>query len=352
MEQGSARIVLDRSDATFSPGEPIRGHVVMTGEPPSAVSEGSLGVRWTVSGPAGRDEGPRSASVLDAAAVSGADTLPFEVPAPGGPFSHDGPLFSIAWALDVALRTTDGRYLEASLPIVLCPWGRGGDAPRAGRPRVAYDHGPGHGGSPPAPPPARAHARHREICAGVILAGLAASGAGAVLGAPALAAVFGIMALLCAVLLVADLARRRAAGRLGDPEVLVQPAVVRPGGTFDVRVLIRPEARVRLVASSALLVGREAVRGRAGIPGDGRRRELCRAHVSLLAEPHDVGPEEELVLSGRFVLPAGLPPTFAHPTYVIGYDLLVELAAAGAEPWSCRRTVTVSPDGAWRPDTS
>jgi hypothetical protein len=351
MEQASARIVLDRSDATFSPGEPIRGHLVMTGEPAAAVAEGVIGLQWSVVGQAAADEGPRICRSLEASAVSGGDTLPFELSAPGGPFTHGGTLFSIGWTLVAALRTTDGQEIEVGAPIVVQRWGGGGDAPRAGRPRVPYDHGPDHGKPTDAERMEAARPHGRLIGGAVILVSAVATGLSFALAQPFLGAVLGAMTVLCCALYVAGLVQQRGAIRLGEPEIFIEPSLVRPGGTFDVRVLVRPSSRIRLDSARAVLEGYEYYRTGARTTGRAGRHDLCHAEVVLLAEPHDVGSSEELILSGRFVLPTELPPTFSHPTYAIRYKLLVEVTVAGTRSWARRRTITVSPDGAWRPDT-
>lgn len=110
------RVLLDDQRSAFEPGEPIAGEVEwsLDDEPDS------LEVRlvWNTSGRAKEHVGVVQVVVIEAPGRSGRRRV--ELRAPEGPYSFDGQLVSLSWAVEAVA----GELADARTEIVIAPHGR------------------------------------------------------------------------------------------------------------------------------------------------------------------------------------------------------------------------------------
>ena len=110
-------IHVDAGGTAFEPGDTLRGTLQWMGD--RALEAVELRLLWYTEGRGDQDVGVARTLRIEAPAAVGSS--PFELEAPGGPYSCSGRLVSIRWALEAVTKPASDT---ARTELVLAPGGR------------------------------------------------------------------------------------------------------------------------------------------------------------------------------------------------------------------------------------
>ena len=111
----TADLFIDLPKTSFTPGELITGKILWALEKPPQEIQLTLG--WITEGRGTQDSKIESERLWETEATSGEETFEFTLPA--SPYSLEGTLISINWALELYVK--NGK-IEHALPITVCPY--------------------------------------------------------------------------------------------------------------------------------------------------------------------------------------------------------------------------------------
>ena len=115
-------IVLDREDRIYRPGTPLRGEFRLMSGGPLRLERGEISVGWYTEGQGDTDEhAVYQADIAVGATLQLGRSLRFEAPLPRSPWSYDGHLVKIRWAVRVILHPERGRRLGFEEAFRLVP---------------------------------------------------------------------------------------------------------------------------------------------------------------------------------------------------------------------------------------
>ncbi len=337
-------IVLERGDATYRPGETVRGAVVLETDRPRQGWRLVVRLRWQVSKGSldAASGGEETVVVSEGAVPEGTSRHAFELLVPPGPLSYEGTLFQVRWSVEARLergeRADDTVSSAVAVRLVPGPsgvveleeppaWTRLEDAAST-RPAVVFG------------------------CFGTLLVGFALlivwlrltdewrdeTPALVLWGTTGAFALVGCAAMRYAQLLL------RARRLVGTLALAVEPGTVERGRPLVVSVRITPPATTKLSGVEATLTGRETVLRRSGKAFSVVHREVARVERQLAgALALRVGETREL--TAELAVPESGPPTFVHAVGSVAWRVEVRVLVPGLPDVTTSAAVVVVPAG-------
>ncbi|MEN9798689.1 MAG: hypothetical protein RL653_2385 [Pseudomonadota bacterium] len=122
MARDQLLVSLDRPDATYRPGEPIRGVVLLDLD--ESVTGGLgllLRLDWETRGHGQKEAGGAARQVLSPGPFMAGERLelPFELACPPGPFSLESSHVSVAWIFEARLDVPCGKDPTVLVPLTV-----------------------------------------------------------------------------------------------------------------------------------------------------------------------------------------------------------------------------------------
>ena len=350
------RILLDRPDRTYAPGERITGRLEVAVHEDCECKGLWVDCEWKASSGGIGDAGNIGQQKLFAGPWRAGQEIayPFEFVAAPGPFTYDGRRFKIQWSVSASALlglinpTIEERFhLLASEPLEEAPRGQVRSAPQPYRHAVKVE------GTGP-----------RGLIAILSVAALVVGVPALILGlldilprflpisvpfplprlipywVPPFAALF-IGAILTSVGWrgVKRSLRPAVAGtKLGPVEVELSSDVARPADTITCTVRFQPRAQLDLTEATAKLVATEHVRVETGSGDDTRYRDEQQVIFEIpttLTRERSIAAGEGVLLHANLVLPANAPYSFVGSYNKLLWTLGLELKLRGWPDWSC-----------------
>lgn len=355
-------IVLDRDDRTYAAGEKISGRVEVQVLEDCHCKRLIVSRRWTTQGERCQDSARVEGDlVLFSGPWQAGQSLsyPFEFPAPAGPLTYQGRLFSIRWRVaacaEVGLWNPD---VETQFRLVA------GEKPAAGLTGTeSWLPAAPRGGTKPA------GVGKRSLAAGLAVGALVVGLPALLLGLRHLLPMFvplplplplfyllttpqAIGAVLVGGLLTAAgwrgaLAHLRpaiAGTKLGAIDVELSPPLVRPGDRVTCTVRFQPRAAVDLIEGTAKLVATEhsVIRGTGDESDVHRQQVVCRSSAPL-GVGRTISAGEPALLDATLTLPEDAPHSFWGGNNKLLWAVRVELKLRGWPDWSQEIPLIVRP---------
>lgn len=341
MSRCELAILLDRPDATYRPGELIRGVVTVGVNATCHCDDLSIELQWRTHGRGNIASGSPNKVSLGTHEWSEGDTAShrFELIAPEGPVTYHGHFLNvdhylvsradIPWAIDPK---AEAFVVLAPAPIEVEAGQRGyREGPRAivrGAPGALVRSG---SGSPAA----------RFGCGGFFLFCTALSAWAASDGAVA-AMVFSPLFLAASVALVVSGVRRlEMRQRLGTPDVVLTPPLPTRGDLLEATITLRPRATVTIRESSAKLLGQEIVKSGSGKHSTTHTHVLHSDEGSFRHSESRLPAHGEQVLRVSFRLPPDAAPSFEATDNQVVWSLALAIEFHDCPEWSEQFNFTV-----------
>ena len=355
------RIALDRSEATYVPGERITGRIDVVVHEDCECKGLWVQCQWQVSSGGLGDAGNAGQQNLFAGSWRAGEDAAylFEFVAPPGPFTYGGRRFAIHWSISAsALLGLFNSAVEKRFQLVA------GEPPEEAR--LAQ--------GPSTPPPYRPAVKvegsgWRGVKAVVSVGAL-------VVGVPSL--VVGLLEVLPrfvpipvpfplprifpywvpspAVLIIGAILtslgwrgvkrslRPAAAGvKLGPVEVKLSSDLARPGDTITCTVRFQPRAHLDLTEATAKLIATEHVRVDGADDRYWYEQEVVSESCAELSPPRTINAEEDVILYTNLNVPADAPFSFVGGRNKLLWTLRLELKLRGWPDWTCEMPLTVRP---------
>lgn len=333
--------------ATVAPGEELSGEVVVKVDASCKCDGLTLHPEWTTSGRGNPVSGQGEKLVLFTGQwEAGEYRYRFNVRAPLGPFTYDGELLNIHWALKARADVPWAIDPKAEAPFTL----KAG----SGASELPYYFGPTY--TPPDPKTQgvalseggkaiekKPMGLGLKIFLGVFLL---LAGGGIIVAVPMMAA--------CIAPFVAFFLIRTAMvkSKLGEPEVKVFPNPVPSGEGLTVIARVVPKKAVKLGKLSAELLGQERVVRGSGKHQTTHTHRLFFQEVLFTYPQREVQGGEPMELRAALTLPPNAPLTFAAASNVVMWQVTLKIELLGWPDWSKTFPVTVRPKASLLPPTS
>ena len=362
MAKYNLRIVLDRDDPTYAAGEKITGRVEVQVLEDCHCKRLIVSRRWTAQGERCQDSARVEGDlVLFSGPWQAGQSLsyPFEFPAPAGPLTYQGRLFSIGWRVaacaEVGLWNPD---VETQFRLVA------GEKPAAGLTGAErWLPAAPRGGTKPA------GAARRGLAAVFSVGALAVGLPALLLGLQHILPAFlpirlplpvvyplpiphAIAAVMVGGLLTvagwrgarAHLRSAIAGSKLGAIDVELSPPLVRPGDRVTCTVRFQPRAAVDLIEGTAKLVATEhsIIRGTGDESDTHRQQVVSKTSVPLGAE-QTVSAGQTASLDTTLTVPQETPHSFWGGDNKLLWTVRAELKLRGWPDWSQEIPVTIRP---------
>lgn len=357
------RIVFDRPERTYVPGERITGRIEVTVHEDCECKGLWVYCEWKASSGGIGDAGNAGQQKLFAGTWRAGQhaAYPFEFVAPPGPLTYDGQMFAIRWSISAsALVGLINPAVEERFRLV------------AGKPPEEAQLDQGR----PAPQPYRQAAKVEEGSSGRGLKAVL-SVAALVVGVPAL--ILGLLevlpwfvpirvpfplpritplgappfaALVVGAILTSlgwrgvkrSLRPAVAEAKLGPLELELSSAVARPGDTITCTVLFQPRTNIDLAEAAAKLVATEhvVVRGQGDDPDRHDHQVVSESHATL-SPARTLTPGENVLLQANLSLPTEAPYSFVGSYNKLLWTVHLELKLRGWPDWVSDLPFTVRP---------
>lgn len=124
VEATSVEILIDDEDLIVLPGQHLRGGFRVTSADPVYVKKAEISVLWYTEGKGDEDMGVVFLdSVAEGQQLDAQQAFPFDVTVPDHPWSYDGKIVKIRWAVRVRLFPEHGSEIAAEQRFHLLPKG-------------------------------------------------------------------------------------------------------------------------------------------------------------------------------------------------------------------------------------
>ena len=335
-------VELDRENATFAPGEPITGRVLVHARDAAECRRVVLRREWFTSGKGNVDAGGDEVELASGLGTLPEGTvvdIPFATEAPVGGTIR-GEYLSVGWRLRAIADIAMGRDSRGDREIVLRPdptdrtGGRGLLLPDV---------------ELPAPTEVQVRKSSGALAAaatGIGVVGLAGAGAGlaalAVSAAQPLVYIPSAIAGLGAVVVGYFGARNRIARtRLGSVSLEVEPRVVRPGATVLCRLRVAPTEQVELSGVTLRLVATETV-----VKGHGKHQAMY-TRVARRVEVKSTGPLSAgpgpTDIEGEATVPTDAAPSFKSTYNTLAWSVDAVISVPRWPDWVRSAKLVVRP---------
>ena len=362
MAKQQLKIVLDRDDGTYAASEKITGRVEVQVLEDCECKRLIVSRRWTAQGERCQDSRRVEGDlVLFSGPWQAGQSLsyPFEMPAPAGPLTYQGKLFSIGWR--VAACAVVGLWnpdVEKQFRLVA------GEKPAAGLTGAeAWLPAAPRGGTKPAGAARRGLAAVFSV--GALAVGLPALLLGLQHILPAFLPIHlplplvyplsfpqAIAAVVVGGMLTvagwrgarAHLRSAIAGTKLGTVAVQLSPETARAGDRITCTVSFQPQATVELLEGTVTLVATEhsIIRGTGDESNVRRQQVVCQASVPLGAE-QTVSAGQTASLDATLTVPQEAPHSFWGGDNKLLWTVRAELKLRGWPDWSQEIPVTIRP---------
>jgi hypothetical protein len=127
-ERSGIEILIEDEDLVVRPGQNLRGGFRAASGDPVHARKAELSVLWYTEGKGTEDMGVVfHQTVAENRQLDAQDAFPFEVKMPDSPWSYDGKILKIRWAVRVRLQPDHGKEIAGEQRFFLLP--EGVDAP-------------------------------------------------------------------------------------------------------------------------------------------------------------------------------------------------------------------------------
>ena len=301
-------IELETEQRTFNPGEKIRGLVKVRSTSRARCRRLTIAAAWTTTCPVRDGARVAEQTLFQGEWKSGGDaTYPFELTAPPGPFTFEGELFSIEWALTATAVLAWARNVTTSRELELRPRPGGELVPHTGGYRDAPSVSVSDTFTPPATAPRLAYVDYTLPFGGVARS------------------------------IGKSLKNAWARMRLGERPAIHAPALARAGERCELRVLAGPNCdsvQARISAHETVMT-REMPS--ATLPRYETERTL--AHFDMVDATRD---DDGWLIA--FALPPSAPATFVSRTAQVQWEVEIECRSGGST-WTRALPLTVVTSG-------
>jgi hypothetical protein len=332
-------IELERDDATYAPGDRVRGRVHFRANEDFEHRRIVLVREWRTHGRGNRDSGGTEEIELESAGMCRAGdtmTFPFDVAVPAGPYTYHGHYINVDWYLEARADIARAIDPRGEREIVLLPGAQRSTEHVMGD--VALD------GTTDAIDKA---ARTQRKVQNVVFSGVAA-----------FLLIFGLVKIIDSGLLTGTLDPSNAGGlmvgalllipgiwlsfrqarntlaqrRLGAITLTVTPRQVRPGGTVNVRLHSPAVTDATIDGAKLKLAGKEIVTRGSGTDRTTHIHVLHEQELQLIDLPHAVrhGPMD---VSGDVTLPADAGYSFRASDNRLHWTITARLSLPGWADW-------------------
>lgn len=332
-------VVREQGDPTYRGGEPMRGHVVVRVDADCRCDGLTIRPAWRTHGRGNTATGQEAAAELFRGQWSAGEehSYPFELPAPGYPWTYHGQEMNLDWALVARADIPWALDPKGDEEVVVVPGDDTIDAEVALQ-RGVHAHKPGQGG----------------LCLalfGLVFAvpGLGIMGGGVValargnFGGVMMLPFGGIFAAVGLGVMFLGLRNRLAQMRLGAVELSVEPGRLRPGEAVTCTVRLAPKSDIELNGVTMTLHGREQV-----VRGSGTNRrtfthDMHKVELVVADSKRSVRRLEDLQFEHTFRLPEDAAYSLAVSDNTVLWSVSVHVDVAGWPDWTEERPLLVLP---------
>jgi hypothetical protein len=350
MSKCDLSIRLEKTDATYAPGEAVRGTVWVTADQAMKCNALTVSLQWRTHGRGNRREGPAVALTLFQGEWNAGDqqSYPFVLTAPAGPATYHGNVLNVdhyvtaradvPWSLDPKAER------EILIPAVDTP---------------AYDFGPAY------QTPADAM---RSDSQGSIVGSVLAAGC---FGLPGLAIILGGVGFMFSAVTKGDASqlfpgifmllfglvfaavgfgvafmmykRKLAQQRLGQPLTQVNPNPARPGERVTVQAIVEPRVALTMADGAIEFKGMETVVSGSGTNKTTHTHQVHAFKKVLSMAGRRVEPGETVTVQEVIAIPEDASPTFSAADNRLSWTASLRIGIDGWPDWEKDFPITVRP---------
>ncbi len=344
MAKCDVTVSLDRAEPVYRPTETVSGTVDVRTNTRCQCQQLTVSLNWRTAGKGNQVTGePVVQRLGDHDWQAGqSQQFDFELAAPDGPLSYDGEVLRIEWFAQARV-DVDWAADPKSEPVglSLLRWSSE-DVLAQG---ANYREGPRHyDGEYCQGPTVKQGNKVFEPATAAGCGGVALAVGGLCIATLSEAGInLGVAALIVALMLLFyAIPKLLARSRVGEPQVQIEPEIVRPGEAVHVQLALDPRRKVRLNEITSKLRGREVVVRGSGKNSKTSTHELHEKAKTLVAE--------KVLKSGQkhtfetdFTIPENAPPSFGAPGNELVWQIELHVDIAGWPDWKQQRRIVVQP---------